>query len=147
MTEWLEYLRSKPGVRKGLIAGGSALLLYTLFGFLALPPILKSVLTKALSETLHRKTTLRDVRVNPFELSISVRGITVSERDAKGTWISAEEIYANLQLASVVRGGPVIGEIRLSRPAVNIVRGQDGSYNFTDLIEEFKKKPATTANP
>ena len=139
MMKWLESVRSKPLVRKGLIAAGAAVLLYTLFGFLALPPILKSVLSKNLSETFHRKATIRDIRFNPFDLSLSVRGLAISERDGPGTWISAEEIFANLQLASVFRGGPVLSEVRLSRPYVNVVRRPDGSYNFTDLIEEFSK--------
>ena len=143
----LEYVRSKPMVRKGLIAGGVALLLYTLFGFLALPPILKSVLSKTLSETLHRKAVLRDIRINPLALSIDVRGLTISERDAPGTWISAEEIFANLQLASVIRGGPVLSEVRLYKPFVNIARHPDGSYNFTDLIDEFTKKPGKKGKP
>src|SRR5512141_1744378 len=145
--KWLEYIRSKPMVRKGMIAGGAAVLVYTLFGFLALPHILKSVLSKTLSETLHRKAELHDIRVNPLELSVSIRGLTISERDAPGTWISVEEVFANLQLASVIRGGPVLSEIRLSRPFVNIVRRPDGSYNFTDLIEEFTKKPAKKSKP
>jgi uncharacterized protein involved in outer membrane biogenesis len=136
----LEYVRSKPTVRKVLIAVGVAFLVYTLFGFLALPAILKSVLSKTLSETLHRKATVREIRVNPFDLSVSVRGLAISERGAPGTWISAEEIFANLQLASVFRGGPVLSEARLSRPFVNILRRKDGSYNISDLIEEFGKK-------
>ena len=144
---WMERVRSKPAVRKGLIAGGAAVLVYTLFGFLALPPILKSVLSKSLTGTLHRKTTLREIRINPLELSISIRGLTISERDAPGTWISMAEVFANLQLASVVRGGPVLGEILLSRPYVNIVRRPDGTYNFTDLIDEFTKKPAKESKP
>ena len=143
----LEYVRSKPMVRKGLIAGGIAFLLYTLFGFLALPSILKSVLSKTLSETLHRKAEVREIRINPFALSIAVRGLTIAERDAPGTWVSAEEVFANLQLASVIRGGPVLSEIRLSKPFVNIARRPDGSYNFTDLIDEFTKKPAVESKP
>ncbi len=139
MPGWLQKVWSKPVVRKGLIAGVAVLLVYTLFGFLALPLILKSVLSKSLSETLHRKATIREIRVNPFELSVSVRGLAISERDAPGTWISAEEIFANLQLASVIRGGVVLGEVRLSRLYVNILRRQDGSYNFTDLIDQFLK--------
>ncbi len=143
----LEYVRSKPAVRKGLIAGGAAVLAYILFGFLALPPILKSVLSKSLSETLHRKAGIQDIRVNPLELSVSVRGLTISEREAPGAWISAGEVFANLQLASVIRGGPVFSEIRLTRPYVNIARRPDGSYNFTDLIDEFTKKPAKESKP
>jgi uncharacterized protein involved in outer membrane biogenesis len=145
--KWLEHVRSKPMVRKGLIAGGGAVLVYTLFGFLALPPILKPVLSRTLSETLHRKAEIRDIRINPLELSVSVRGLTISERDAPGVWISAAEVFANLQLASVVRGGPVFSEIRLSKPFVNIARAPDGSYNFTDLIDEFTKIPAKGSKP
>ena len=143
----LEYVRSKPIVRKILIAGGIAILLYTLFGFLALPSILKSVLSKTLSETLHRKAEVREIKINPFALTIAVRGLTISERDAPGSWVSAEEIFANLQLASVIRGGPVLSEIRLSKPFVNIARRPDGSYNFTDLIDEFTKKPSVDSKP
>jgi uncharacterized protein involved in outer membrane biogenesis len=145
--KWVEYVRSNPALRKVLIAGGAAVLVYTLFGFLALPAILKSVLSSSLSETLHRKAGIHDIRVNPLELSVSVRGLTISERDAPGTWISAGEIFANLQLASVIRGGPVFSGIRLSRPYVNIVRRPDGSYNFTDLIDEFTKKPPKESKP
>ncbi|MBE0605621.1 MAG: DUF748 domain-containing protein [Deltaproteobacteria bacterium] len=147
MMKGLGYVRSKPAVRKGLIAAGVLALVYTLFGFLALPPILKSVLSKTLSETLHRKVEVRDIRVNPLVLSISVRGLTILERDAPGTWASAEEIFANLQFASVIRGGPVLSEIRLSRPYVKIVRHPDGSYNFTDLIEDSRKKPGDKSRP
>ena len=145
--KWLESVRSKPAVRKGLIAGGAAFLVYTLFGFLALPPILKSVLSKTLSETLHRKASIQEVRVNPFELSVTIRGLLLSERDTPGTWISAGEVFANLQLASVIRGGPVLSEIRLVRPYLIIVRRPDGSYNFTDLIDEFTKKPVKESKP
>ena len=145
--KWVEFVWSKPAVRKGLIAGVAALVVYTLFGFLALPLVLKSVLSKNLSEALHRKATIREIRVNPFELSVSIRGLAITERDSPGAWVSAEEIYANLQMASLIRGGPVLSEVRLSRPYVNIVRRKDGSYNFTDLINEFTKKPAKPGKP
>jgi len=137
---WLEYVRSKPVVRKGLIAAGAAVLVYTLFGFLALPSILKSVLSSTLSETLHRKAAVQEVRVNPLDLSVTIRGLSISERSSPGTWISIGELFANLQLTSVIRGGPVLSEVRFTRLFVNIVRRQDGSYNFSDLIEEFSKK-------
>jgi hypothetical protein len=93
---WLEYVRSKPMIRKGLVAGLIVFVAYTLFGFFGLPSILKSVLTKTLTDTLHRKTTVREIRFHPYELSVSVRGLEIAERNAKGRWISAEEVFANL---------------------------------------------------
>ncbi|MGZ8474397.1 MAG: DUF748 domain-containing protein, partial [Candidatus Deferrimicrobiaceae bacterium] len=145
--KWLDGVRSRPLFRKGLVAGLIVFVAYTLFGFFVLPAILKSVLPKTLTDTLHRKTTVREIRFHPYELSVSVRGLEIAERDAKGKWISAEEVFANLQLASIFRGGPVVSEVRLLRPYVNIVRRPDGSYNFTDLIDEFTKKPGNESKP
>jgi hypothetical protein len=144
---WLSELRSNSGFRKGAIAGLAVVLAYTLFGFLVLPGILKNVLSKTLTETLHRNSTIREVRVNPFNLSVTVHDLSIAERGASGTWVSAGEIYADLQLASVYRGGPVLREMRLVRPYVNVVRRPDRSYNFSDLIEEFTKKPEKESKP
>jgi len=140
-------IRSMPAYRKGLLAAAIAAVVYTLFGFLGVPAIVKSVLPKTLTDTLHRKSTVRDVRFNPFALSISVRGLEIAERGGGGTWISADEIFADLKLASIVRGGPVLGEIRLVKPYVKIVRHGDGGYNFDDLLREFSGKPEKKTKP
>lgn len=140
-------IRSMPAYRKGLIAVLIVVVSCILFGFFGLPVLLKSVLPKTLSDTLHRKAAVQEVRVNPLELSITIEGLSISERDAPGTWISAREIFANLQLASLLRGGPVLSEVRIYRPFVSVIRRRDGSYNFSDLIEEFTKKPAEDSKP
>ena len=139
--------RSSPSLRKGTIAGVAVLLAYTLFGFLVLPGILRNTLSKTLTESLHRKATIREVRINPFDLSVTVRDLSIAERDGTGTWVSAGEIHTDLQLASIYRGGPVLREVRFTRPYVNIIRRPDGSYNFNDLIEEFSKKPKEESKP
>ncbi len=147
MRTWLEKVMSKPVVRKVLIAAVGSVLFYILFGFLALPPILKSVLSKNLTEALHRNVVIREIRVNPLVLSISIRGFTIAERDEPKTWVSAEEVFANLQLASVIRGGPVFSEVRIIRPYVNIIRHPDGSYNFTDLMGDSNKRQKERSSP
>jgi hypothetical protein len=38
-------------------------------GFFIAPPIAKSVLTKKLSEALHRPVLIKEIRINPFVLS------------------------------------------------------------------------------
>ena len=147
MKERVSAVLSSHAFRKSAIAGLIVVVAYTLFGFFGVPAILSSILPKTLSEELGRKATIREIRFNPFELSLSVRGLEIAERDAKGTWISAEEVFANLQLASIFRGGPVLSEVRLLRPYVNIVRHPDGRYNFMDLIEKYTKKPAKESKP
>jgi len=143
----LSDIRTMPSCRKWLVAGAAAVCVYALFGFFALPAILKSVLQKSLAEALHRKSTVREIRVNPFSLSAALRGLEISERNGQGTWISTEEIFANLELASAIRGGPVLSEVRLTKPSVTIVRRPEGTYNFTDLLEEFSRKPEKNSKP
>jgi uncharacterized protein involved in outer membrane biogenesis len=138
--EWLSAVRSRPAFRKGLIAGLIIVVSYSLFGYFGLPAILESVLPRTLSDTLHRKTTIREIRFDPFKLSLSIRGLEIGEREGKGTWISVKEMFANIQFASIFRGGPVLGEIRFIKPYVNIVRHADRTYNFTDLIEIIMKR-------
>jgi Domain of Unknown Function (DUF748) len=144
---WQWALRSRPALRKIIIAGAAVVILYTVFGFLVLPAILQSVLPKTLSEALHRHASVRQIRVNPFVLSVTVRGLKISERDNASDWVTAGEIYANLQLASLVRGGPVVREVRVDRPYVRLARRADGSYNFSDLLEENEKKPKKESAP
>lgn len=147
MKERISSILSTPARRKGMIAVAVLIVAYSMFGFFGVPAILSSVLPKTLSEELGRKTAIREIRFNPYDLSVSIRGLEIAERDVKGTWISAEEVFANVQLASIFRGGPVLSEVRLLRPYVNIVRRLDGRYNFTDLIEKYTKKPAKESKP
>ncbi len=121
---------------------------YALLGFLVLPPVLKSVLTKQLSQRLHRETTIRDIHINPFLLTVRVNGLSLKDRSASHPFISFEELFLDLEAASVVKGGPVLKNIRVKAPYLTIVRNEDQTYNFSDLLEEFASKPAPDAkNP
>ena len=78
----------KPRLKKivvGLIIFFAA---FTLVGFFALPPIVKSILTKQLSENLHREVTIDRIKFNPYTLSISVRGLTIKDKGSSETFES-----------------------------------------------------------
>jgi uncharacterized protein involved in outer membrane biogenesis len=127
--------------KKYLIGLGIVLVIFTIFGFFGLPPILKSVLTKQLSQNLHRDVTIREVKFNPYVLSLTVRDLLVKDRGNPQAFFSFEELYVNLQLMSAFRLAPVIKEITLKKPFINVVRNQDLSYNFSDLMEKKEPKP------
>lgn len=108
---------------------------YGLMGFLVLPRILRSVLQQKLSEALHRSATVRELRVNPFRLSVDLRGVQIAERDGRTRFLSFGELHVNASLASVWKRGLVVDELRLSDPYVRLARGPDGTYNFSDLLK------------
>ena len=133
--------------RKTLIWAAAILVLFTLVGFFAVPPIVKSVLTTQLTAALHREVTIREVRFNPFALSATVRGLTVKEPKGPETFASFEELYLNLETFSLFRWAAVIREVRLTKPFIRLVRHPDEAYNFSDLLPAPQPPPTTPTKP
>ncbi len=144
ITDKFKLLGSRPAAKKTFIGVLIFLVVYSVAGFFLVPPILKSVLIKKLSEGLHRPVAIRQIKVNPFALSATVRGFLIKERNGRDTFVSFDELYLNLQSISVLKRGLILSEIKLNKPYVNIVRNEDGSYNFSDLLEPKPKKEEKT---
>jgi len=142
---FLEMGESMHRLKKYLIGLGIFLVIFTLFGFFGLPPLLKSVLTKKLSESLQREVAMKEIKTNPYTLSVTVRDFMVKDRGSSQTFVSFEELYINLQILSAIRQALIFKEIRLKKPFINLVRHQDQSYNFSDLIKKEEPKPESKA--
>ncbi len=133
-------MASRPAARKSLIVALIFLVVFSVTGFFVVPPVLKSVLTKKLSESLHRQVVIGKVKFNPFALSVTVEGFSVGEKTGSGPFLSFDELYANLQSISIIKRGLVLSEIKVVRPYLHVVRNRDGTYNFSDLLEGGPKK-------
>jgi len=140
-TTKVEETIRRPWIRKTGFALLGLFVLFSLFLFFAGPPLLKSYLTDNLSQKLGRKVSVGAVHVNPFMLSIAIDDFSLAERDGKTPFVAFKEAYVNAQLASVIFAGPVLSEIRLTEPRVNLVRMADNTYNFQDIIERLSKTP------
>jgi uncharacterized protein involved in outer membrane biogenesis len=128
-------------IKKILIGVVIFFVVFTIVGFFVLPPILKSILTKQLSQNLHREVTINQIKFNPYTLSITARGLLVKDRTAPETFVSCDEIFLNLQSLSVPKMALIFEEVRLTKPYIRVTRNQDLSYNFSDLIEKKETKP------
>jgi len=111
-------------------------------GALVAPPLLRGKLASALTDKLHRTVTIEQIRINPYAMTATIRGFLIKERQSTATAVSFDEIYVNLEMESLFRLAPVLKEIRLVKPYINLVRNENGSYNFTDLIDEFMAGPS-----
>lgn len=81
--------------RRLLLVLAALVLLYTVFGFLILPWILRRQLEKRLTAALHRETTIARVRSNPYALSVTIDGLVVKAPDG-GQFVSWDRLYVNL---------------------------------------------------
>lgn len=109
---------------------------YTIFGFLVLPLVVRSVLTKKLSENLNRETSIQDIDVNPYALSLSVEGLSIKEPDGSGIFVSFDRLYLDLQAVSAFKRSVIFREITLDKPQINLMRHAENRYNFSDLLGE-----------
>ncbi|MDD5563033.1 MAG: DUF748 domain-containing protein [Thermoanaerobaculaceae bacterium] len=140
-------LVGRPKVRRRLAIAAGVVAAYGVIGFFAVPPLVRSLLADKLTRALHRRTTVAGVSVNPFTLSVRVRGLTVREPASETVFVSLAELDANVKLTSLLRLAPVLKELRLADLYVHLVRNADATYNISDLIAPATPPPAVPPKP
>jgi hypothetical protein len=136
--------------RKQKIAIGLGIVLgiYALAGFVIMPVVARSIVPDKLSAALHRPVTIENIAFNPFVLSLTVEGLRIGEPQGTDIFVAFGQLYVNLGLSSAVKLGPVVKEIRLTRPYVRVARHTDNTFNFSDLLaknDDNETTPAETA--
>ena len=118
-----------------LLWTGALFLVYVLVGFFVLPPVLKSQLLQRLPALTKRQAAVRQVKFNPLALSLTIRGLSLTEPDGQ-VFASWEELYVNFQLSSVVRFAWTFAEIGLKQPYGHVALFKDGRLNFANMFDE-----------
>lgn len=119
-------------------------------GFFIAPPIVKPLIMEKMSAALHRKASIQKISINPYALSVRVKGFALEDPGAPKPFVAFDELYVNADLmASLYRRALIMKKVTLTNPYVGITRRPDGSYNFSDLLpkEEQKPKPAKEEKP
>ncbi|MGE5716434.1 MAG: hypothetical protein ACM369_07290, partial [Acidobacteriota bacterium] len=144
--DFFERLRGSR-IRKAAAVAGALLVSWGVLGFLVLPPLLRSTVERKIAGTLHRRATLRALSINPFTLSVTLKGLEVKERDGTNPFLSFESLYVNAEASSIFRAGPVLRAITLVKPSLSIVRKEDATYNIQDLIDELGRPKVKDDRP
>ena len=122
-------------------------LCYTVLGFLLLPPIARAVAVKQLSILLDRPVTIQQVRLNPYTLSATIRGLLIKDKDG-ALLVSLDEAYVNFQLASLFTHAWTFKEVRVAQPYVRVRENKDYTLNCSDIIARFSPaSPSKTTEP
>jgi outer membrane protein OmpA-like peptidoglycan-associated protein len=100
--------------------------------------IIKSKIPAIMADQLGRKATVKQIRMNPFVLSLTVRGFELEEPNGE-RFAGFEELYVNFQLSSLFRLTFTFGEISLIAPEAQVKVLPDGSLNFSDFLSKLTK--------
>ncbi len=128
--------RKKSKLLKAVFWAAGLLLAYAIIGFFILPPIIRSVATKQLSQQLGREVSIQQVKVNPFALSGSIHGLLIKEKNGE-PFVSWDEVYGNFQIASFFGHPWIFKEVRTSQPFIHVQMNGDGTFNFSDILAKF----------
>ena len=119
-----------------------ALAIYTVVGFFVVPAIVKWQLRKQLSAVTHRSARVDSVRVNPYALSLGIRGLALTEPDGS-TFASFSNLYVNFEaFASLFRWTWTLKEIQFGSPYGYVAVLTNGQFNFANMLTNA---PATNA--
>jgi hypothetical protein len=104
----------------------------------------RTVAVKQLSSKLDREVSIKKIKINPFALSATVRGLLIKDKDGK-PFVSWDEVYVNFQISSFFGKAWVFKEISTTKPFVRAQMNKDGTFNFSDLIAKFSTNAPSTA--
>ena len=116
-----------------VLLGGTALYLEQ---FIRLDTYKDQILAE-LSSVLHRKVSYRTgdftLRYGP---SFTFTGATITERDGTTEFLRADRLILRIALIPLLEKKIIIKELDLDAPHAYITRNRDGSFSFSDLLEQ-----------
>jgi len=126
-----------PSTKTLAITLSSLVVAYLLFAWLALPRILQSQAENYIAGKAGHRLTLDRAGFNPFELSLRIVNLRLTEPDGKPL-LAFKELFVDLSAASIFRLAWVFDGIRLDEPDATLVLQPDGRLNWSPLIEALK---------
>jgi hypothetical protein len=106
---------------------------YTAGGFLLVPYAARGLLDRYVTDTLHRRVSVGEIRFNPFTLAAEIHDFTLSEADGTPI-VRFAALTVDASAASITNRAWTFNEIRLDRPDIRVDIGPDGVINLFRLI-------------
>jgi hypothetical protein len=124
-----------------------ALLCYTVIGFLVLPALIKWQLVKRLPSMMHRAARVEAVRLNPYALSLTIRGLALTEPDGQ-RFASWSNFYVNFEaFGSLANWSWTFKRIELDEPYGYVALLTNGQFNFANLLTNAPANSKTNTAP
>jgi hypothetical protein len=120
--------------------------------YIAVPPVLRHVLTGSVASSIHRQVSVGKIRFNLYRLKLDLDQLHVGERDdPQKPFVDLGHLAVKVSWTSLFRFAPIVGEVVIDKPAIHVVRVSQQKFNFSDLLESAptppKPKPVAPGAP
>src|SRR5579863_10364610 len=137
----VEWVRSSRRLRRIGIAIAAVIVVFGLFGFFGVPPILRHVLTGQIAQAIHRPVTVGDIAFNPYRLRLEIDQLHIGDRDDAAPFVEIGHFHIKLSWKSLFRLAPIVTGLTIDHPDIHIVRSGQNRFNFSDLLEQPNAPP------
>ncbi|SAK90845.1 AsmA family protein [Caballeronia hypogeia] len=127
-----------------------AIIVIGVLGFFVAPPVIRHIAEQQLAQQLDRPVTIRRISLNPYTLDFEADGVHIGESPANlakapgaaaasADFVDVSRLVVRTSWSSVFKLAPVVNELKIDSPRINIVRFDGEHFNFSDLIAKFSK--------
>src|SRR6516162_256032 len=113
----------------------AAIGIFTVGGFFGPPLLLDHIARVRVAAILHRRVTVGPIRFNPYTLELCADTLRVREREGDEDFATVGRIRLKVSWSSLYRLAPIIQELTIEAPVVNLVRYHSYKFNFADLLK------------
>ena len=112
----------------------SLILVYTLFGFIALPLILKPQIIDIVAKETNAKIEIDSIFFNPYAFYLNISGLKLSSIENKEL-ISIKDIFLNIEVYSLFNSAIHLKNFILEEPKISLVLDKDKKINFASIAK------------
>src|SRR5262245_29384298 len=112
-------------------------------GFVAVPLLLRHIMTGQVAAALNRPVRVGDIGFNPYTLTVELDKLQIGERGTSEPFIDVDRLWIRVSWVSLWRLALVVKELHIERPSMHLVRTADQRFNVSDLLD--RSIPADTS--
>jgi uncharacterized protein involved in outer membrane biogenesis len=128
-------------LKRGLIVLAALLVAGVAFVW-ALPELVKWQAVKQIAALTGRQVSIEDIDINLFTGRVAIKAFRLAEQDPSQTFVGFERLDVRVVPWAIVRRTFRFAELRLTAPAVNVVRLSPTEFNFSDILQRVAAAPA-----
>jgi len=140
MTFWQKFSVLNKRT-KAVIYSGIVVVLYAISGFFILPLVVKPLIIDTVTEKLDRQAQLEVIEFNPFTLSITLKGFSISGKHTDKL-LGFDLLTLNLQALPLIQKTISFDEVIINKPEVSVLILANGDFNFQDIILKNTTAPS-----
>lgn len=101
-----------------------------------MPEMVRRIAVARIQAATDRPVSIDRIELGLLAGRVSIRGFRLGERDGQTSLATFERLDASVRLFPLLVGRLSFREIALADSTVHVVRGADGTFNFSDLVDK-----------